>query len=65
MFSINFESDLVLLHSRATASCHFNDVKVQMTKVYISVFFITALTALFQGTYRRKPRAKIPISPEI
>ena len=24
-------------------------------------FFITALTALFQGSYRRKPHAKIPI----
>ena len=26
-------------------------------------FFITAVTALFQRSYRRKPHAKIPVSP--
>ena len=38
-------------------------LKVQMTKIYISLFFIKSLKALFQGSYCRKPHAKILVSP--
>ena len=61
-------SQVSVLHSAAsvTTSKDFlksNAIKVQMTKFFISVFFITALKALFQGSYCRKPHAKIPNSP--